>query len=237
LDKRVQLERLRVARELHDDLGQILMALKLELDMARQMTNVGSSAASNNDLRSQLNLALGRASRLVTQAEQAMREAVWGLRADDSARTIKSFDELARRLRDSLESWGEREHWVVRFESDRGSRPPHAAGVVPPLRGAQVDVLLRTAQEALRNVARHGRARHVWMRLSRLSLGWEVDIRDDGRGLPPGLPDVVWGHGLHGLQERLDALGGRLRVSNHEQGGCQVSVFLPDGSHSEKFVT
>lgn len=233
----MQLERLRVARDLHDDLGQILMALKLELDMARQMTNLGSSAASDNDLHSQLNLALARAAQLVTHAEQAMREAVWGLRADDSARAVKSFDELARRLRDSLQAWGERERWVVRFESELGSHPTHAAGAAPPLRGAQVDALLRTAQEALRNVARHGRARQVWMRLSRVSLGWAVDIRDDGRGLPPGLPDVVWGHGLRGIQERLDAMGGRLRVTNHEQGGCQVSAFLPDGSHSEKFVT
>jgi two-component system, NarL family, sensor histidine kinase UhpB len=252
LDEGLRKERLRVSQDLHDDLGQILMALNLEFGLARQWLEPLVAADSQREQRVQAALdCLDRATGLVTRAEQAMREVVWNLRPAQGAGGL-TRSELAHRLRGILQAWGEREGWTVAFdeqpppsglgEPDAASSlsplsPSPAASSSPRVRAAHVDVITRAVQEALRNVARHGRARHVRLTLARLLGGWSVDIRDDGRGLPPGVSELVWGLGLQGLRERLDALGGRLRVSNHELGGCQVSLYLPDGPDPERVVT
>jgi two-component system, NarL family, sensor histidine kinase UhpB len=237
LDDGVHQERLRLSQDLHDDLGQILMALTLELGMARRWLEPLASLSPPQD--EQVDAArkcLDRASTLVVRAEHAMREVVWNLRPAQEAGGLTST-EMAGRLRGILQAWGEREGWTVAFDEPAPDSLKLPSPAPPRVRAAQVDVITRAVQEALRNVARHGRARRVGLTWSRRPLGWSVDIRDDGRGLPPGVSEVVWGLGLQGLRERLDALGGQLRVSNHEQGGCQVSVFLPHGPGSDRVVT
>lgn len=79
------------------------------------------------------------------------------------------------------------------------------------------------ASEALANVARHARARAVWLLLQVDGSGWRLIVDDDG----VGGADVTLGTGLLGLQERLDALGGELRVGARPGGGTRLEATVP----------
>jgi signal transduction histidine kinase len=87
--------------------------------------------------------------------------------------------------------------------------------------------IYRIVQEALANVARHARARRVAIRIERRDAWLRCSVRDDGVGLPrasrPG------GLGLVGIRERLDALGGRMRIGSVAGGGTELKVSIPLG--------
>lgn len=88
---------------------------------------------------------------------------------------------------------------------------------------AQAEALLRMAQEALTNAVRHGDADNLWIALRREPDGVILDVRDDGRGTDT----LNFGNGLSGMRERLDALGGALRVERADGGGMRLSAWLP----------
>ena len=84
--------------------------------------------------------------------------------------------------------------------------------------------LYRVAQEALTNVARHARARHVRVALAALGDELRLEVEDDGVGLPAnGQPAT--GTGLVGIRERVRALGGQLTVTSRR--GVRLSVQVP----------
>lgn len=88
----------------------------------------------------------------------------------------------------------------------------------------QAEALLRIAQEAITNAARHGQASAVRLALSADADGLQLLVEDNGRGLP-----AHWraGNGLRGMQERLAALGGSLDVNNREPQGLKLRAQLP----------
>ena len=91
-------------------------------------------------------------------------------------------------------------------------------------------VLIRVAQEALSNVARHAKAGLVAVTLTYLDDEVLLDIRDDGTGFDPVRPrdrGPAGGHGLPGMAERLQLAGGRLAVESEVGGGCVVSAAVP----------
>jgi signal transduction histidine kinase len=78
----------------------------------------------------------------------------------------------------------------------------------------QAAALLRCAQESITNALRHARATQIDIALSRHDTGIQMKVTNDGRA-----PDqVVWGNGLNGMRERLQAIGGRLDISTSDQG-------------------
>lgn len=87
----------------------------------------------------------------------------------------------------------------------------------------RAEAVLRTVQEALTNAARHGQARVLDVRLDCADGGLRLRIEDDGQ--------VAWplreGHGLTGMRERIDALGGRLDVQRADGGGLRLQAQLP----------
>ncbi|MEV7973559.1 sensor histidine kinase [Cellulomonas sp. NPDC089187] len=83
--------------------------------------------------------------------------------------------------------------------------------------------LLRTAQEALNNVRRHAHADHVTVRMTSRDHRVELEVVDDGRGLPPDATDGV---GLRGMRQRIAAAGGQVQVSRAEPG-VRVLATLP----------
>ena len=87
----------------------------------------------------------------------------------------------------------------------------------------QAEALLRAVQEALTNSARHGGAENLWIVLREDAGGLALELRDDGRGQGA----VVFGNGLSGMRERLQALGGSLQVERNAAGGVQVLALLP----------
>ena len=88
---------------------------------------------------------------------------------------------------------------------------------------ALAETVLRTVQEALTNAARHGLADTLDVRLRRDGTLLRVDIEDDGRATLP----LREGHGLTGMRERIDALGGSLRIDRAARGGVRIEAAFP----------
>lgn len=92
----------------------------------------------------------------------------------------------------------------------------------------QATAIVRAGQEGLTNAVRHANARNIWLSLSREEETLRLEVRDDGtsRG------SYVVGHGLRGVQERMDLLGGRVETDIAPEGGFRLRVFLPTGGES-----
>lgn len=103
-------------------------------------------------------------------------------------------------------------------------RPQVNLNIEPDLRIddiAQARALLRAAQEALTNAARHSQAEQVWLSLARRNGNIELEVRDNGRGAMQARA----GNGLTGMRERLEDVGGGLRFSGNE--GFHVVAWVP----------
>lgn len=92
----------------------------------------------------------------------------------------------------------------------------------------QATAIVRAGQEGLTNAVRHANARNIWLSLSREEETLRLEVRDDGtsRG------SYVMGHGLRGVQERMEPLGGRVETDIAPEGGFRLRVFLPTGRES-----
>ena len=88
---------------------------------------------------------------------------------------------------------------------------------------AKAEAVLRAVQEGLTNAVRHSQAQNLWVVLRRDAGGLRLDIRDDGRGAG----DVRAGHGLSGMRERLEAVGGGLDIHRTDTGGVHLEAWLP----------
>jgi signal transduction histidine kinase len=89
---------------------------------------------------------------------------------------------------------------------------------------------LRTAQEALANVARHAHASRVALTLSYMEDLVSLDVRDDGAGFDPATPRTATdngGFGLAAMRERLHRIAGTLEVESEPGGGTAISAIVP----------
>ncbi len=88
---------------------------------------------------------------------------------------------------------------------------------------ALAHAVFRCVQEIVTNTVRHAEARNLWIELRCDTAGLVVEARDDGRGAPAYSP----GHGLRGMGERLQEIGGSLVVASHPGRGFEVRAILP----------
>jgi signal transduction histidine kinase len=192
-------ERLRMRRDLHDGLGPTLAALPLRIDTARTLMQRDPAAADQ---------VLVELKQQTQAAVQDIRQLVYALRppALDQLGLVPALRDLAARAPAS--------------GVEIGVEAPDALPALP----AAVEVAIyRIVQEALTNVARHANARLCVVRLA-LDDGITVEIRDDGKGLPPS-PRL--GVGLQSMRERAEELGGECAVESAPDGGTRVWVWLP----------
>ena len=119
-----------------------------------------------------------------------------------------------------------RSQWNPRF----GCSPPESPRVhldVPQgltVNGpAQADALFHCVQEALTNAVRHSGAANIWVRLQADPTGVELCVRDDGRGTRALTP----GHGLQGMRERLEEIGGTLQLQTEASRGFELRAQVP----------
>lgn len=199
-------ERRTIARELHDEVGQVLTALQVELSLAhRQLQIAGVSAAPLVEAQSLADGALST----VRDLSQLLRPAALddlGLPAAIDA----SLRGLARRHE-------------IRVELSQ-------TGMADRLAPETEIAAYRIVQEALTNVARHANAAHCRVRLRRLPDTLRVEVQDDGRGFDPdGEPQPTGGFGLIGMRERAALLGGQLSIWSAPGAGTRVLVELPVG--------
>jgi len=197
-------ERRRIARELHDETGQVLTAIRLELGLlARQVE--GNVPARE---------ALDRALSLTGRALETIRATVRGLRP-------AALDDLG--LVPAVESLAEEFSGRTGIAVDCDAKPN---GDLPP----EVEVALyRIFQEALTNVARHAEAKHVRASLQRDDREVVLVVEDDGRGFDPSKVAKAGDAraGLAGMRERLLGLGGRLDVKSAPGQGVRLEARMP----------
>jgi two-component system sensor histidine kinase UhpB len=192
-------ERQRIAQELHDEIGQSLTAVILQLKRTAERAPV--------ELREEL-LELQEAARAsldeVRQIARRLRPGVL-----DDLGLVSALTALAT-------SFSEQAGLPV---SRRFARS------LPPLSREVELVLYRVAQEGLTNVARHARASRAELALDRSARGVTLRVTDDGRGLN----GAVDGDGLRGMRERALLVGGSLRIESPPGGGVRVFLEVPTG--------
>lgn len=96
---------------------------------------------------------------------------------------------------------------------------------VGPLNEEQELVVYRVAQEALTNIARHARARHVELSLGEAASEVTLRVSDDGRGLPPDA--LTSATGIRGMRERAMLIGAQLSIGASNTGGTEVALRVP----------
>lgn len=200
-------ERRRFARELHDGLGQNLTVLQHELEALGTLLEPGS-------------VAQGRATRALDLCRGVLHD-------------TRQLSRLLRpQVLDDL-GLGAALHWLMRSLSEPGGFEPelYIDPTLPGL-GEEIDTMLfRIAQEALNNVVRHARASHVAMRLQARAHEVQLWVMDDGVGCDPAEAFARSSRGeatgLAAMQERVQLLGGDLRLVSNPGEGTQVRVRLP----------
>ncbi|TVR98356.1 MAG: sensor histidine kinase [Wenzhouxiangellaceae bacterium] len=148
--------------------------------------------------------ALEQASQLADELLGDIRGVVRQLRAGDGLDLARGLEQLARPF----------------------PRPRLELDIEPGLRlerADQAEAILRLVQEALTNAARHGQARRLWVSLREHETGLELKLEDDGAATLPIKP----GNGLTGMRERIESLGGNVRLEPSKRGGLLISASLP----------
>lgn len=196
-------ERQRMAREIHDTLAQGLTGIVAQLQAAEQ------AASRPADWRRHLRTATQLARESLTEARRSVRAV--RPEALENARLPEALAEVAAR-------WSAIQH--VRAEVT-------TTGRARPLRPEVEVTLLRTAQEALANVAKHARAGRVGVTLSYMEDEVTLDVRDDGVGFDAGAAGVGDGVGLVAMRQRVEGLGGRLEIESERDGGTAISASAP----------
>jgi len=203
-------ERRRLARELHDEVGQSLGAMLMDLGQAR-----GALASTNDEAVDRVRSAhsLGEA------ALRAVRNLSLLLRPS-------MLDDLG--LVPAL-------HWQARETSRRTGIDVHVTAAEEDLQLADElrTTIYRVVQEALQNAARHSQAREVEIVVQRHSGLLRIIVRDNGVGFDPA---TTRGLGLLGMQERISLLGGVFQIESAPQQGTVLRMEIPSAVCDEEEV-
>ena len=198
-------ERRRIARELHDQLGQQLTALRLTLEMIR------AQSVGRIDLRAQVETL----EELALQLDEDVAFRVWELRPT-------GLEDLG--LRAALTKYVSK--WSTHFDIPARL---HATPSTGERLTSEIETMMyRLAQEALNNVAKHARADHVDIVLERSAEALSLIIEDNGVGFNPAKA-VATGHGLGliGMRERAALVGADLQIESTPGRGTTVIVRAP----------
>ncbi len=200
-----------LARELHDEFGQYLASLNAEAAFARELADEGVPA---------LRPCADSIVRTVEHMMETLQQILHRLRPTG----LEEFG-LVPSLRQLIAGWNQRSR-DIRFTLQAGEGLDHLPDNI------NVSVY-RIIQESLTNAVRHGQPGRVEVTLQREPAGLILEIRDDGLGYggedtrPAGKPG---GFGRLGMEERVLALGGTLRIEPAPERGTRVSVQLPVAS-------
>ncbi|WDZ85530.1 sensor histidine kinase [Micromonospora cathayae] len=201
-------ERQRMAREIHDTLAQGLAGIITQLEAAEQARDRVA------DWRRHVRTAVELGRESLAEARRSVR-AVRPERLETTR--------LPEALTELVASWSTRTG--IRGEA-------HTTGTPRPLHPEVEVTLLRAAQEALANAAKHAHPARVGLTLSYMADVVTLDVRDDGTGFDPtALPDRPGsgegGYGLAAMRQRVTGVGGHLAVESEPGGGTAVSATVP----------
>jgi two-component system sensor histidine kinase UhpB len=203
-------EKARIAREVHDELGSTLTALKMDLDL------------------------LGEKLRDAPEAVRQKRAAMDKLVDAAVAATRRIVTDLRPSILDDLGLSAALQWQAAEFakHTDTNVHVDATANDHQPSRDVALAVF-RIFQETLTNVARHAKATEVWVNLGGTADAFVLQIRDNGVGLSTedlGKPDS---HGLRGMRERAQQVGGDVTVSSQPGSGTTVVISVPRTRRAE----
>lgn len=196
-------ERKSLSRELHDEIGQLLTALRMELgNMERGRAALGAETDPHLD----------QAKKLAESTLRTTRDIAMGLRP-----AMLDVLGLGPALEWQAREYSRRYHTPIKLEVDGDLRDvpdPHRT------------YLYRIVQEGLTNCARHAQAKNIHVKLEDSSGQLAVLVEDDGVGFDQH-SGVVYGLGLLGITERVRELSGQLSIQSEPGKGTKISVVLP----------
>src|SRR5579859_288797 len=197
-------ERTRIARELHDELGSSLTALKLQVAHAGRRIASGDYQAALESNATAAAMADG----LIDQVRNLAR----ALRPSE-------LDELGllAAVDEQVHDFQARTGVQARLTADEEMDCPPEIAIV----------IFRVLQELLTNVTRHAQARHVDVRLGQDDSTIVLDVHDDGRGIQPENAEQSASLGLLGIKERVQKVGGAFTIEGGPSSGTSASVTIP----------
>jgi signal transduction histidine kinase len=205
LQRVTEREKAALARELHDELGSLLVAAKIDVSWLRRTLDDGTDGSK---------LRWDRVLRCLDDGLSLKRRVIENLRP-----TLLDNVGLVAALR-----------WLV----DESLRRVGIACVeeypdsLPEMSPDARIAVFRVVQESLVNVVKHANARTVQLTVHADERDLSVTIHDDGMGIDEGRIDVAQSHGLRGMRHRIEALGGVLRVQSLGAGvGTEIEFTLP----------
>lgn len=220
-------ERVRIARELHDQTGQELTSLLIGLRVLRgELEKVSPPFVGTDDQ-------LGRAREQSHSLTELARQTLDDVRRLALELRPKTLDDLGlvAALRWYADEWGRQVGLDVRFTSRGGS------SLVRQFPDVEI-ALYRVVQEALTNAAKHARAQRVTLRFVCNERQAQVEVVDDGDGFEPSQfgggsepteasQPLRAGLGLFGMEERMALVGGTLRIESAPGRGTRVIARVP----------
>jgi signal transduction histidine kinase len=201
-------ERTRIAREIHDELGSLLVALKMDTDwLVRRVPEAPALQAKCFGMGRLIDTAVDNLGRIITDLRPSIldHQGLWA----------------------ALE-WQAQE-FVDAAELDAELQLHVAAGVPAP-QGGRAIAVFRIFQEILSNVARHAQARRVWIRIAVDDPPVPVlylEVRDDGVGASAERLGAPRSFGVMGMHERAEPFGGRVTIDSAPGQGTRVRLVMP----------
>ena len=192
-----ELERTRIAQEIHDSLGHTLTSLNIQLEVARKFVDRDQRKSHE---------ALELAKQLASQSLTDVRTAIQSIRQPDFD-LKESINTLAKQMKQSQ---------TLEILLDI------SAENIPKAIGYQ---LFRIVQECLTNIMKHAEASEVRIDLQFDSKKIQLNVSDNGKGLPENLKSQ--GFGIRGMQERVESMHGNLDIQSSPGNGTKLQVTIP----------
>jgi PAS domain S-box-containing protein len=198
-------ERTRIAREIHDELGSLLVALKFDVNwMRRRLDDREDLARKCDSMARSIEGAVENVGRIITDLRPSIL---------DHQGLLAALEWQMQEFRDATE-----------LECE--ARINLASGVAAP-RGAMATAVFRIFQEMLSNVARHAQASKVSIAIMLDADVLTVSVTDNGRGAPAAAFERADSYGVMGMRERAGHFGGAVVISSAPEGGTCARLTMP----------
>jgi PAS domain S-box-containing protein len=195
-------ERRRIAMEIHDELGQVLTAMKMDVALLKMRVVADADAT-----------------RKIDDIRELVEKTIWMVR------------NVASHLRPAALNFGvvPALEWLAEDFARRNGMPCQllVRGGEPALADAHSTAVFRIVQESLTNVSRHACASRVTVTLVSSDLALDLRVSDDGQGFDLELAQSGYSYGLLGMGERARLIGGTLQIDSAPGAGTMVSIHLP----------
>lgn len=204
-------ERKRIALEIHDELGQILTGLKMEIHLLSKKFTGSNSAAEDID-----------------ELEAKIKEILQMI--DATIVTVRRIStDLRPPILDDLGLVAAIEWQALEFQRRTGIPCVLTTNEIENAKlGSEFSTaVFRIFQETLTNVTRHAEAKNVFVRLEKRDQELLLRVEDDGKGIQPEQTNGNSSLGILGMQERARLISGDLKVFNSDQGGTIVELIAP----------